>query len=181
MKMILPERNPEQQHEIEKAIIFLVTRMQESGHNPKPVIFHSVRVGGYLYHHNYPPEIVKAGILHDIVEDSETPIAEIEEQFGSEVAELVQMNTSDPSKGDRAAQGIDRMQRCLNSGRDALVITMADKLDNSYYLNPALDEDFCKFWIAEMRQLVELSKPVLVGEPIWQELREQCEKLELEM
>lgn len=65
-------------------------RSRGGGHNPKPVIFHSVQVGVHLYNHDYESDIVIAGILHDVVEDSETTVAEIEERFGSRVAQLVQ-------------------------------------------------------------------------------------------
>jgi len=175
--MVFAEKNS-QAKEIQEAVVFLVTRMLESGHNPKPVVFHSVCVGVRLYNLNYEPNIVKAGILHDIIEDSDTSLAEIVERFGEKVAQVVQSNTFDQTVGNRAAQGIECIQRCLNYGRDALIVRAADKLDNSFYLEPALDKDFTEFWVAEMRYLVDISRHILKVEPIWQELNQQCQKLE---
>jgi len=88
------------------------------------------------------------------------------------------VNTFDPSKGDRATQGYDCLQRCLKHGKDALIIKAADKLENSYYLNPVLDEEFCKFWVAEMRFFIDNTRPVLMDEQIWRELSWRCEQLE---
>ena len=82
MGIVLPEKNSQDAQEIEKAVVFLITRMLESGHNPKPVVFHSICVGVCLYNFNYEPDIVKAGILHDIIEDSDTSIAQVAERFG---------------------------------------------------------------------------------------------------
>ncbi len=132
MKAVLPEKNSQQAQDIEKAVAFLVTRMLESGHNPKPVILHGIRMGMYLYNFNYEPDIVKAAILHDIIEDSDTSLAEIAERFGEKVAQLVQANTFDYTVGDRAAQGEECLQRCLKCGRDALIVKAADKLENSF-------------------------------------------------
>lgn len=179
MKVVLPEKNPQHAQEIEEAVVFLVTRMLESGHNPKPVILHSVRMGVYLYNFNYEPDIVKAAILHDIIEDSDTSIAEIAERFGERVAQIVQANTFDSTAGDRAAQGEECLQRCLKYGRDALIVKAADKLENSFYVvDPVSDKDWSEFWVAEMRHMLDVSQAVIGNEPIWQELNQQCQKLE---
>jgi (p)ppGpp synthase/HD superfamily hydrolase len=178
--MVLPEKDSQHAQEIERAVIFLVVRMLESGHNPKPVIFHSIRMGVMLYDYNYEPDLVKAAILHDIIEDSDTSASDVAEMFGDRVAEIVQANTIDKNAGDRPAQGKECLQRCLKYGRDALIVMAADKLDNSLYVvNPAEDLDFSEFWVAEMWELVNASEPVLINEPIWEELNKQCQKLQI--
>ena len=176
---IFPEKNSQDAQEIEEAVIFLVTRMLESGHNPKPVVLHSIRMGMYLYNFNYEPDVVKAAILHDIIEDSDTSLNEIAERFGEKVAQLVQVNTFDSTAGDRAAQGEECLQRCLECGRDALIVKAADKLENSFYVvGPVAAREWSEFWIAEMRHMLDVSQPVIGNEPIWQELNQQCLKLE---
>jgi (p)ppGpp synthase/HD superfamily hydrolase len=163
-------RDPTRDHEIEEAIVFLVTRMQESGHNPKPVILHSVRVGMHLFNDGYESDVVKAGLLHDIVEDSDTTVAEIEDRFGPRVARLVAANTFDHTQGDRFERGRDCIRRCLEVGRAALVVKAADMLDNSPYIDPRGDEAFCKSWFEEMKHLIDVSKPILMGEAISEQL-----------
>jgi (p)ppGpp synthase/HD superfamily hydrolase len=178
--MVFPRKNPQDAQEIEEAVIFLVTRMLESGHNPKPVVLHSIRMAMYLYNFNYKPDVIKAAILHDIIEDSDTAIEEIEESFGDKVAQLVQANTFDSTAGDRAAQGEECLQRCLKYGEDALIVKAADKLENSFYVvDPVADREWSEFWIAEMRRMLDLSQPVIGSEPIWQELNQQCLKIEV--
>jgi (p)ppGpp synthase/HD superfamily hydrolase len=156
--------------------------MLESGHNPKPVVLHSIRMGMYLYNFDYEPDVVKAAILHDIIEDSDTTIDEIRERFGDKVAELVQANTFDSTSGDRAAQGEECLQRCLRYGKDALIVKAADKLENSFYVvDPVAAREWSEFWVAEMRRMLDVSQPVIGSEPIWQELNQRCLKLEATM
>ena len=104
MDIVLPEKSSDDADEIEKAVIFLVIRMLETGHNPKPVIFHSIRMGVILYDYNYDLDIVRAAILHDVIEDSDTSVTDIAEKFGNRVAEIVQANTFDKNAGDRPEQ-----------------------------------------------------------------------------
>ena len=174
----LPEREPQPDFEIERAITFLVKQIQESGHNPKPVIFHSLRVGVYLFNCVYPPPIVIAGILHDLIEDSDTTLAEINDVFGTTVTELVRVNTVNPAIDNRAEQGRDRIQRCADYGKEALVVMAADMLDNSHYLDPRLDESFARFWVAEKMYFLEVSHSTLSNEKVWLELYDQCQKLQ---
>ncbi len=174
----LPEREPHADFEIEKAITFLVKHIQKSGHNPKPVIFHSLRVGLYLFDCKYNVSIVVAGLLHDVVEDSDVTFAEINEAFGPNVTEIVRANTIDATSGDRTKQGQLRIQQCLKSGKEALIIMAADMLDNTHYLDPRRDENFARFWVAEKIDFVEVSRPLLSHEKVWQELNQQCEKLQ---
>ena len=178
----MPEKSPQDAQEIEEAVIFLVTRMLESGHNPKPVVMHSIRMGMYLYNFDYEPDIVKAAILHDIIEDSDTTIDEIRGRFGERVAEAVQANTFDYTAGDRAAQGEECLQRCLKCGKDALIVKAADKLENSFYVvDPVGAREWSEFWVAEMRRMLDVSQPIIGSEPIWWELNQRCLKLEAAM
>jgi hypothetical protein len=87
-------------------------------------------------------------------------------------------NTFDRTRGNRESQGRECMTRCLKAGREAMIVMLADRLDNSYYLDPRLDFDFSRFWVTEMRQLVEMARPALQDEPLWHALARQCEKLE---
>jgi (p)ppGpp synthase/HD superfamily hydrolase len=180
-RMTDSHKKPKQELEIEEAIVFLVNRIEESGNNPKPVILHSMRVGVYLFNHHYEPHIVKAGILHDVVEDSATSMLEVEEQFGLQIANLVEANTFDATKGDRAAQGHDCIHRCLKHGKEALIVKAADMLDNSNYVHLAPDEGFRRFWLEEMRYFVQLSKSLLRDEVVWQDLSQQYEKKEVQL
>jgi guanosine-3',5'-bis(diphosphate) 3'-pyrophosphohydrolase len=70
-----------------------------------------------------------AAILHDTVEDTETTLAELEENFGSEVTGLVNELTDDKSleKGERKRLQIERARE---SSPRAKEIKIADKISN---------------------------------------------------
>ena len=53
----------------EKAVRLLVEHFPPSDESSrKPVLFHDIRVGVYLYEHGYSEDIVLAGLLHDAIE-----------------------------------------------------------------------------------------------------------------
>jgi hypothetical protein len=41
-----------------------------------------------------------------------------------------------------------------------------------------LDENFARFWVAQKRYFVDISTAMLANEPVWQELNQQCAKIE---
>lgn len=83
-----------------KAIVFATNAHdgQKRKITDMPFVVHPIRVAGILrtfYPHNEGLEI--AGYLHDIVEDTEYTIVDIEREFGGYVARLVQGVTRTPS------------------------------------------------------------------------------------
>ena len=75
------------------------------------------------------PELVAAGWLHDVVEDTDHPLSEIEEQFGAEVAKIVGEVTDDKSlpKAARKQRQVDEMP---NKSEAAQLLKFADKTSN---------------------------------------------------
>ena len=119
------------EHKIEQAIEFLVKTISNSGHNPKPVVLHSIRVAEVLWSNCLPEETIIAGILHDTAEDSSIGIDDIKKEFGNSVSNIVgiltltKLNTIDVS-----------FKKSLDSVA-ALNIRAADLIDNSNYYNRA--------------------------------------------
>lgn len=54
-----------------------------------PYVMHPVHVSILLMKHGFPEAVVVAGLLHDVVEDTNVSLESIEGAFGSEVAALV--------------------------------------------------------------------------------------------
>lgn len=112
-----------------------------SGHYRKstktPYITHLAGVCKILCEQNCAEDIVTAGILHDTVEDTNTTIQEIEQRFGTRVAELVTGATEKEKMQDNG-QEAPWVQRKENSIKfyeekatdEQLLIVAADKLDN---------------------------------------------------
>lgn len=103
----------------------------------EPYIFHPLRVARFLAEWGFESDVLIASLLHDIVEDSSTPLSEIESLFGSNVADLVDTVTALTDK-DFADQTLSkrqidilsdaRLQKKMNTR--ALYIKIADRLDN---------------------------------------------------
>ena len=56
---------------IEKAVRILCEYMPNDDELSKPTLLHGIRTGVYLYENGYGQDIVLAGLLHDIIEDTE--------------------------------------------------------------------------------------------------------------
>ena len=95
-----------------------------------PYISHPYRVAMLLIQQGYPEHIVIAGLLHDVVEDTETTLDEIKEKFGEKVASLVDF-ASEPDKTlaweDRKLHTIQAIKQ---APIEAKLVVCADKIDN---------------------------------------------------
>jgi (p)ppGpp synthase/HD superfamily hydrolase len=89
---------------------------------------HPAEVGALLAAAGEDDAIVAAGLLHDVVEDTDTTEAEIAERAGPRVASLVAALTEDPGIPDYAARKADLRRKIAAGGRDAAVVSAADKL-----------------------------------------------------
>ena len=142
-------RQREEDALIESAITFLVEKINEQNTNPKPLILHSVRVGLRLYEKGESTEIVIAGLLHDLLEDTKCIEEDIEKKFGKDVLNFVQVfNYDDPTTHykERWTQAVGRMKEM---GRDAAIVKLVDIRDNLHYLQivfPDVEKTRGLFW-----------------------------------
>lgn len=105
-------------------------------------IMHPLRVAKFIAEWGLESDVVVAALLHDIVEDCNTPISEIEEEFGSNVAKMVDALTAVNSDLEKAKgktkEEIDKMSdaRLIRKvDETALLIKAADRLDNLYTIS----------------------------------------------
>lgn len=91
---------------IERALVFAATahagQVDKAG---RPYIFHPVGVAASLLHTDAVSVCV--ALLHDVVEDTDVTIGEIEAEFGSEVAEPVALLTKPDSKAEPGSRRDD--------------------------------------------------------------------------
>jgi (p)ppGpp synthase/HD superfamily hydrolase len=96
-----------------------------------PYIIHPLGVTRILIEHQGAQEVVVAGLLHDVVEDTEFQLHDIETDFGAEVAILVEA----ASEPDRDAAWEERKEHTIRyletAAEQALWGVCADKLDNA--------------------------------------------------
>lgn len=95
-----------------------------------PYIVHPMAVAILLLQAGASEEVIMAGILHDTVEDTGLKLKKIEEQFGLEVARIVD-GCSEPHKSD---PWIERKKHTLKTLKTASagvwLVSCADKLHN---------------------------------------------------
>lgn len=161
-------------YQVERAIKFLVKAFEEPIKDlSKPVVLHGIRVGLSLYHKEYPEEIILAGYLHDVLEDTHTKFDEIENTFGKDIALIVQANTFDTTIQDKREQYRKLFEQCLSAGRSALIVKAADILDNSFYYPLAEDGKIKVILMEKLAYFLELSQPIIGEEKLWHDLKKQ--------
>jgi (p)ppGpp synthase/HD superfamily hydrolase len=96
-----------------------------------PYIIHPLGVARILIEHQCAEKIAIAGLLHDVVEDTEFELRDIETSFGADVAALVEA----ASEPNRAAEWEERKEHTIRyletAPQEALWVVCADKLDNA--------------------------------------------------
>lgn len=101
----------------------------------KPMIFHPINVGHILKEYGYDENVVAAGFLHDVVEDTKYTFEDIKNNFGDDIASLV-YGASEPDKSlsweDRKKHTIDSI-KSLDDRHKAVIC--ADKISNLEDLN----------------------------------------------
>jgi GTP diphosphokinase / guanosine-3',5'-bis(diphosphate) 3'-diphosphatase len=101
----------------------------------EPYICHPVAVAGLLRDLGGSAAMIAAGFLHDVVEDTEVTIEEIEQQFGAEVRRLVEGVTklskiNFKSKTESQAENFRRMFLSMAQDIRVIVVKLADRLHN---------------------------------------------------
>ena len=120
--------------EFEKAIRMLVVQLPSSENDTrKPILFHDLRVGIYLYQKGYPRNVILAGVLHDIIEWSDFTVEALRAEFGDDILHMVLANSKDRSIPNSDERVDDMMRRCVEAGQEALIVKAADTIDSFEY------------------------------------------------
>lgn len=101
----------------------------------EPYIAHPVAVAGLLRELGGNSTMMAAGLLHDVVEDTDVTPDEIESIFGAEVRHLVEGVTklskfNFSSKTERQAENFRRMFLAMAKDIRVIVVKLADRLHN---------------------------------------------------
>ena len=144
---------------LEEAVIFSTIMHQGKVRKfgGRPYILHPMEVAQILSTMTDDDEVVTAGILHDIVEDTDGTLEEIEKRFGKRVAHLVASESENEYPGvDRAASWQRRKEDSLLVLRNSedvgvKMLWLADKLSNIRSLAGAYSERGEEVW-SELHQ-----------------------------
>jgi GrpB-like predicted nucleotidyltransferase (UPF0157 family) len=153
------------------AINFLIKSINTTGHNPKPVIFHSLKVAMNLLNLGYGESIVVAALLHDLIEDSDVKYEDIKEKFSKSIADLVSALSFDLTIVDRNERDRHETDKAVKFGRSALIIKAADFIDNSYFYH-LTEKELYNHLLDKLNYFLEVSKPIIGSEIVYKKLKE---------
>ena len=115
-----------------------------------PYLAHPVHVSVILLRHGFPGDVVIAGLLHDVVEDQDIPLSDIEAGFGQAVANMVAALTERKRENgiertweSRKLEALDQLKK---AGPDAVAVKAADVLHNTRTLARQLHSQGPSAW-----------------------------------
>lgn len=124
-------------------------QLRKSG---EPYIIHPMAAAEILAELGMDEDTIVAGLLHDVVEDTEYTKDDLERDFGSNIALLVDGVTKlgsikFESKEERQAENLRKMFLAMSKDIRVLIIKLADRLHNLRtinYMNEQKIQDKCK-------------------------------------
>lgn len=141
---------------LEEAIIYATImhqgKVRKFGNSP--FILHPLEVAQILSTMTDDQEVITAGILHDIVEDTDGTLEEIEKRFGKRVADLVSSESEKKYPGEnkkdtwkrRKEESLQQLQNSQDIG--VKMLWLADKLANIRSLAAVYSERGESLWDA---------------------------------
>lgn len=100
-----------------------------------PYIAHVVHVSVILIRHGFGEDLAVAGLLHDVVEDCDVPLATIAAAFGEPVARLVEAvsesKAADGSELPWERRQADKLAHLRAGGPDVAALKAADAIHNT--------------------------------------------------
>lgn len=162
--------------EFEKAVRLLTKYLPLSNENSrKPILFHDIRVGVYLYEHEYSQDVIIAGVLHDAIEWFEVNEQILREEFGNFVTMLVLANTKNDLIIDKGEKINDMIKRCIQNGQNALIVKTADIIDSFKWYSGQDNKDELKYCTRNANAIFKL-KPDNFDDNIFNELKDWQKK-----
>jgi GTP diphosphokinase / guanosine-3',5'-bis(diphosphate) 3'-diphosphatase len=104
-------------------------------HSGEPYLVHPLEVADLLADMKLDVVAIVSGLLHDIVEDTDTPIERIQELFGADVAHVVEGVTKlgaiqFSSSEERQAENFRKMLLAMVDDIRVILVKLADRLHN---------------------------------------------------
>lgn len=137
---------------------------------------HSWRVGEKLSEHGFSEEVVMAGILHDVIEDSEVTYDDLRELgFSEEIISLVDLSSHDENLPSSDLRWFMIFARLIEVGEtEAWNIKLADLMDNLGTCHTMPDDRRRFMRLSKGPMLRNISKQY-AKESLWQEFADVVE------
>ncbi|MBA2372792.1 MAG: bifunctional (p)ppGpp synthetase/guanosine-3',5'-bis(diphosphate) 3'-pyrophosphohydrolase, partial [Chloroflexi bacterium] len=135
----------------------------------EPYVTHPIATAQALAELGIDPVAIQAALLHDVPEDTEYSLTDVEERFGAEVAQLVDGVTklskfSTHTHEQQQAENIRKMLLAMAQDIRVVLIKLADRLHNMRTLHGLPPEKQLRI----ARQTMEIYAPLAERLGIWQ-------------
>jgi guanosine-3',5'-bis(diphosphate) 3'-pyrophosphohydrolase len=137
---------------LDRELLARAYRFSEEAHrgqtrlSGEPFVTHCVEVAKILAELQLDSVTVACGLIHDVVEDTRITVADVEREFGKEIAAIVDGLTKIaklPTGGTKEERQVESYRKLLLSiAKDArvIIVKLADRLHNMRTLDPLPDE-----------------------------------------
>jgi len=142
------------------------TRLTRPGRRPD----HSIQVAELLVASGASPRVVVAGLLHDLLEDTDVTSSELRRVCGNGVGGLVEALTQDSSIPIYRRRKAALRARIVATGRDAAVISLADKLAKLQGLSTPPRKRKLRHYRATLHEVDSHYGPTALGRQLGAEL-----------
>ncbi len=132
---------------------------QRRKYSGEPYEVHLIDVAAIVATVTQDEKTIAAAYLHDVVEDTDVTLAEVEAEFGPEVAELVENLTdiSRPEDGNRARRKELDRQHLAQARAEAKTVKLADIISNAPDIAKH-DAGFGRVYVKEAEALLKVLK-----------------------
>jgi (p)ppGpp synthase/HD superfamily hydrolase len=147
-----------------------------------PALMHPLEVAASLRFAGEPDPVVAAGLLHDVLEDTDAERGDLAERFGPEVAAIVVALTEDEGIDDYGERKAALRDRAREAGPSAAVVFAADKLSKVRELRVLIAarggaDDEIRRKVEHYARSLDAVQDILGGHPLAAHLRFQLEAL----
>jgi (p)ppGpp synthase/HD superfamily hydrolase len=142
-----------------------------------PYILHPLEVAALLSGRGYDDEVVAAGVLHDVVEDSDLAVEDLCDRFGDRVARIVAAVSEDSAIAGYEERKAALRDQVAAADADARAVFAADKVVKARELRAQaahaealLDDPELQRRLDHYERSLELLRSAADGDPIVQQL-----------
>ncbi|MGE0497796.1 MAG: HD domain-containing protein [Ramlibacter sp.] len=154
----------------EEARSFAVTAHTDQKYGEHPYSYHLDQVAELAK--PYGEEAVVIAYLHDIAEDTETTISEIERRFGSRIAQCVLLLSDEPgaNRKERKAKTYAKLATVSGPNEVALLVKAADRLANVRACVKDRKRSLWQLYQSEQATFRAAAYRPRLCDPLWSEL-----------
>lgn len=149
---------------------FAVRAHADQRYGTQPYVVHLDAVASIVHPHGDVAEVI--AYLHDVVEDTSVSIQEIENEFGSFIANCVALLTDEPgeTRQERKRKTYQKLGLVRGDLQLALLVKAADRLANVRACIEGKNNEQLKIYKSEHKSFREAVYRPNIGDDIWSDL-----------